>query len=107
MYMYMVLGQIFSKLKKERISNFYNFSDVAMCLKLCKNTFLYISSIYFIFYFLQVAHIKDYLPQACPHGDSMILDCEVLMVDVKTGDPLPFGTLGIHKVTYGRRNLKY
>ena len=46
----------------------------------------------------QVAHIKDYLPQACPHGDSMILDSEVLMVDLKTGNPLPFGTLGIHKV---------
>ena len=28
----------------------------------------------------------------------MILDSEVLMVDVKTGDPLPFGTLGVHKV---------
>ena len=47
---------------------------------------------------LQVAHIKDYLPQACPHGDSMILDSEVLLVDLKTGDPLPFGTLGVHKV---------
>ena len=22
-------------------------------------------------------HIKDYLPKACPHGDSMILDSEV------------------------------
>ena len=42
--------------------------------------------------------MKDYLPQACPHGDSMILDSEVLMVDLKTGNPLPFGTLGIHKV---------
>lgn len=42
--------------------------------------------------------MKDYLPQACPHGDSMILDSEVLMVDLKTRNPLPFGTLGIHKV---------
>ena len=25
----------------------------------------------------QVAHIKDFLPEACPHGDSMILDSEV------------------------------
>ena len=25
----------------------------------------------------QVEHIKDYLPKACPHGDSMILDSEV------------------------------
>ena len=46
----------------------------------------------------KVEHIKDHLPQACPHGDSMILDCEVLMVDNSTGKPLPFGTLGIHKV---------
>lgn len=25
----------------------------------------------------KVAHIKDYLPQACPHGNSLILDSEV------------------------------
>ena len=29
----------------------------------------------------------------------MILDAEVLMVDNKTGKPLPFGSLGIHKGT--------
>ena len=29
----------------------------------------------------------------------MILDCEVLLVDTKTGQPLPFGTLGVHKKT--------
>ena len=34
---------------------------------------------------------------ACPKGDALILDSEVLMVDTKTGKPLPFGTLGIHK----------
>jgi DNA ligase-3 len=45
----------------------------------------------------KVAHIKDYLPKACPHGDTMILDSEVLMVDLNTGKPLPFGTLGVHK----------
>ena len=49
-------------------------------------------------FLFKVTHIKDYLPKACPHGDSMILDSEVLMVDIKTGDPLPFGTLGVHKV---------
>ena len=27
----------------------------------------------------KVAHIKDYLPKACPHGNSMILDSEVRM----------------------------
>lgn len=28
----------------------------------------------------------------------MILDSEVLLIDTKTGKPLPFGTLGVHKV---------
>jgi hypothetical protein len=41
---------------------------------------------------------KDYIPQAFPHGTDLILDSEVLLVDVKTGKPLPFGSLGIHKV---------
>ncbi|XP_022127272.2 DNA ligase 3 [Pieris rapae] len=45
----------------------------------------------------KVNHFKDYLPQAFPKGEDMILDAEVLMVDVKTGKPLPFGTLGVHK----------
>lgn len=45
----------------------------------------------------KVAPIKDFLPKACPHGNSLILDSEVLLVDTKTGKPLPFGTLGIHK----------
>ena len=46
----------------------------------------------------QVAHFKDYIPQAFPGGHSMILDSEVLLIDTKTGKPLPFGTLGVHKV---------
>ncbi|CAG5046293.1 unnamed protein product [Parnassius apollo] len=45
----------------------------------------------------KVNHFKDYLPQAFPKGVDLILDAEVLMVDVNTGKPLPFGTLGIHK----------
>ncbi|XP_037975732.2 DNA ligase 3 [Plutella xylostella] len=45
----------------------------------------------------KVSHFKDYLPKAFPKGEDLILDAEVLMVDVKTGKPLPFGTLGIHK----------
>ncbi|XP_075975774.1 DNA ligase 3 [Anticarsia gemmatalis] len=45
----------------------------------------------------KVSHFKDYLPQAFPKGTDLILDAEVLMVDVNTGKPLPFGTLGIHK----------
>ncbi|XP_006890972.1 PREDICTED: DNA ligase 3 [Elephantulus edwardii] len=45
----------------------------------------------------KVAHFKDYIPQAFPGGQSMILDSEVLLIDNKTGKPLPFGTLGVHK----------
>ncbi|XP_072950020.1 DNA ligase 3 isoform X2 [Epargyreus clarus] len=45
----------------------------------------------------KVSHFKAYLPQAFPKGEDMILDAEVLMVDVNTGKPLPFGTLGKHK----------
>ncbi|XP_072763231.1 DNA ligase 3 isoform X2 [Anoplolepis gracilipes] len=40
---------------------------------------------------------KDYIAQAFPDGDDLILDSEILMVDNETGQPLPFGTLGIHK----------
>lgn len=47
----------------------------------------------------QVAHFKDYIPQAFPGGHSMILDAEVLLIDTQTSKPLPFGTLGIHKVS--------
>ncbi|KAM5215805.1 DNA ligase 3 isoform 1-T1 [Hipposideros larvatus] len=45
----------------------------------------------------KVAHFKDYIPQAFPGGHSMILDSEVLLIDNKTGKPLPFGSLGVHK----------
>jgi len=45
----------------------------------------------------KVSEIKDYLPKACPSGDNLILDGEILLVDNTTGKPLPFGTLGIHK----------
>ncbi|XP_038221753.1 DNA ligase 3 [Zerene cesonia] len=45
----------------------------------------------------KVNHFKDYLPKAFPKGEDMILDAEVLMIDVNTGKPLPFGTLGVHK----------
>ncbi|KAF3816670.1 hypothetical protein GH733_014018 [Mirounga leonina] len=45
----------------------------------------------------KVAHFKDYIPQAFAGGHSMILDSEVLLIDTKTGKPLPFGTLGVHK----------
>ena len=45
----------------------------------------------------KIAKLKDFLPKAFPHGDDLILDSEILMVDTKTGDLLPFGTLGKHK----------
>lgn len=45
----------------------------------------------------KVAHFKDHIPKAFPDADSLILDAEVLMVDNNTGDPLPFGSLGVHK----------
>lgn len=47
----------------------------------------------------QVAHFKDFIPQAFAGGQSMILDAEVLLIDTKTSKPLPFGTLGVHKVS--------
>ncbi|KAK7600957.1 hypothetical protein V9T40_008398 [Parthenolecanium corni] len=47
----------------------------------------------------KVDHFKDYIKKAFPKGDDLILDCEVLMIDMSTGNPLPFGTLGIHKKT--------
>ncbi|XP_057210828.1 DNA ligase 3 [Triplophysa rosa] len=45
----------------------------------------------------KVAHFKDFIPQAFPGGNTMILDAEVLLIDTKTSKPLPFGTLGVHK----------
>ncbi|NXK81933.1 DNLI3 ligase, partial [Amazona guildingii] len=45
----------------------------------------------------KVAHFKDFIPRAFPGAQSMILDSEVLLIDNKTGKPLPFGTLGVHK----------
>lgn len=45
----------------------------------------------------KVKHFAEHIPKAFPSGASLILDAEVLMLDVKTNKPLPFGTLGIHK----------
>jgi DNA ligase-3 len=49
-------------------------------------------------YNIQVEPFKEYIPKAFQHGEELILDCEVLMYDHKSNKPLPFGTLGIHKV---------
>lgn len=40
--------------------------------------------------------MEAFIPKACPTGTSIILDAEILLVD-RTGKPLPFGTLGVHK----------
>ncbi|XP_053981861.1 DNA ligase 3 [Hylaeus volcanicus] len=45
----------------------------------------------------KVKHFKDYIQEAFPDGDDLILDSEILMIDTNTGQPLPFGSLGIHK----------
>ena len=45
----------------------------------------------------KVKHFDEHIPKAFPSGASLILDAEVLMLDLKTNQPLPFGTLGIHK----------
>lgn len=41
----------------------------------------------------KVNHFKEHIPKAFPNADQLILDAEVLMVDNKTGDPLPFGKI--------------
>lgn len=46
-----------------------------------------------------------YIPKAFEHGNEIILDCEVLMYDQKIKKPLPFGTLGIHKVLFFQLQL--
>ena len=45
----------------------------------------------------KVKHFKDAIPKAFPNASDLIIDAEVLMVSMRTGEPLPFGTLGVHK----------
>ncbi|KAL3272358.1 hypothetical protein HHI36_013837 [Cryptolaemus montrouzieri] len=45
----------------------------------------------------KIAHFKDFIPIAFPSGDDLILDSEILMIDMETQAPLPFGSLGKHK----------
>lgn len=45
----------------------------------------------------KISHLKQYIPKAFPHGNDLVLDSEVLMVNTTTGDLLPFGSLGVHK----------
>lgn len=46
----------------------------------------------------KVAHLKEFIPKAFPNATQLILDGEVLLYDSKTKKPLPFGSLGVHKV---------
>ncbi|KAK3908725.1 DNA ligase 3 [Frankliniella fusca] len=47
----------------------------------------------------KVNHFKQFIPDAFPSGEDLILDSEILLIDTKTGKPLPFGSLGVHKQT--------
>lgn len=46
----------------------------------------------------KVNDLKEYIPKAFPDASDLILDGEVLLYDTKNKKPLPFGTLGKHKV---------
>ncbi|XP_032454032.1 DNA ligase 3 isoform X2 [Nasonia vitripennis] len=45
----------------------------------------------------KVNFLKEYIPKAFPQGDDLILDAEILLIDTRNGQPLPFGSLGVHK----------
>ncbi|RZF40363.1 hypothetical protein LSTR_LSTR008793 [Laodelphax striatellus] len=45
----------------------------------------------------KVNHFKDFIPKAFPYGNDLILDSEILLIDIETSKPLPFGSLGKHK----------
>ncbi|EDW67846.1 DNA ligase 3 [Drosophila virilis] len=45
----------------------------------------------------KIKELKDYIPRAFPGANDMILDSEIILVNTKTGELLPFGTLGAHK----------
>lgn len=44
----------------------------------------------------KVQHIKEYIPQSTK-ASKVILDGEILLIDRKSGKPLPFGTFNKHK----------
>lgn len=45
----------------------------------------------------KVVELQPFIADAFPGVNDIILDSEVLVVDTRTGKPLPFGTLGVHK----------
>lgn len=46
----------------------------------------------------KVAHLKEFIPKAFENAKQLVLDGEVLLYDTIKKCPLPFGTLGVHKV---------
>ena len=46
----------------------------------------------------KVELMKEYVTRAFPNVDTLVLDGEIVLFDCKTNKPLPFGTLGVHKV---------
>ncbi|KAL1138090.1 hypothetical protein AAG570_009785 [Ranatra chinensis] len=45
----------------------------------------------------KVKTLEEFIPKAFRHGNDLILDSEILLIDTNSGKPLPFGSLGIHK----------
>lgn len=43
-------------------------------------------------------HIREFIPESFPNYN-LIIDAEILLFDLDTKKPLPFGTLGVHKKT--------
>ncbi|CAH8560694.1 unnamed protein product [Dicrocoelium dendriticum] len=47
----------------------------------------------------RVSHVEPYIPDAFKLTKQLVIDCEILLLDTKTGKPLPFSSLGVHKRT--------
>ncbi|CAF4380350.1 unnamed protein product, partial [Didymodactylos carnosus] len=56
----------------------------------------------------KVQDLNKYITEAFPKADDLILDGEILLIDIKTKKPLPFGTLGVHKkAKYSEANIAF
>ena len=45
----------------------------------------------------KIKDVKPYISSALPNADTLILDCEILMINTVTSKPMPFGSLGKNK----------
>lgn len=79
--------------------NFFTSSPFLLLYDSIKVKSYHFTNFFFYFYF-QVNHFKDFIPEAFPGGNDLILDTEILMIDTNTGKPLPFGSLGVHKARF-------